>query len=203
MSFAYSALPKDHDIRLLHISPGDLADDLKCEMHVANLLDDPIPEYTALSYVWGVASDTVTITCNENPVSITKNLEAALKRLRNANQPVTVWADALCINQADIVERNKQVMLMKTIYGVASLVTAYLGEETEDTGLAFELMGKLFAVSELVTEKEKLNMILEEAYSGRNASVLDIPPGPDRAWVALQYSTEENISRECGWCRRS
>ena len=43
-------------------------------------------------------------------------------------KPVRVWVDALCINQADIPERNVQVAIMGKIYAAARKVYVYLGE---------------------------------------------------------------------------
>ncbi|KAK0641891.1 heterokaryon incompatibility protein-domain-containing protein [Cercophora newfieldiana] len=49
-----------------------------------------------------------------------------------------LWVDALCINQADIPERNKQVKRMAQIYRRARKVVAWLGPEssTSDGALA-------------------------------------------------------------------
>jgi Heterokaryon incompatibility protein (HET) len=43
------------------------------------------------------------------------------------------WADALCINQNDVGERNHQVQLMRSIYVSAESVIAWLGPENERT----------------------------------------------------------------------
>jgi hypothetical protein len=42
-----------------------------------------------------------------------------------------VWADAICINQEDVIERNHQVQLMKEIYTKASKVVVWLGPDGE------------------------------------------------------------------------
>lgn len=41
----------------------------------------------------------------------------------------TVWIDALCINQKDVIERETQVAMMKTIYQSSLRVVVYLGED--------------------------------------------------------------------------
>ncbi|KAF2732509.1 HET-domain-containing protein [Polyplosphaeria fusca] len=41
----------------------------------------------------------------------------------------TLWIDALCINQDDIVERGHQVRLMREIYSKAQKVSVWLGDE--------------------------------------------------------------------------
>jgi hypothetical protein len=51
-----------------------------------------------------------------------------------------LWADAICINQEDIVERNHQVQLMRDIYRSAELVVAWLGEEKDESDLAMDMI---------------------------------------------------------------
>lgn len=48
--------------------------------------------------------------------SVTKNLHAALLRLRLEQEPRTLWVDAMCINQDDVAEKSFQVALMSDIY---------------------------------------------------------------------------------------
>jgi hypothetical protein len=62
---------------------------------------------------------------------ITRNLHTALKSLRAQNDGLFFWADMLCINQGDIVERAHQVSLMKEIYTQASSVLVCLGDDPE------------------------------------------------------------------------
>lgn len=50
--------------------------------------------------------------------------EGMLQRYR----PDLLWVDALCINQADISERNNQVKLMKEVYSQAERVIVWLGD---------------------------------------------------------------------------
>lgn len=71
-------------------------------------------------------------------VEITRNLHAALLQLRDPIFERTLWIDAVCINQKDDEERSLQVAAMATIYGLASRVVAWLGEEEDRSGLAFQ-----------------------------------------------------------------
>jgi hypothetical protein len=57
---------------------------------------------------------------------IRKNLFNALLHLR-LKRPRALWIDAICINQADIQERNAQVSLMAFIYRRATRVVVWLG----------------------------------------------------------------------------
>jgi hypothetical protein len=54
-----------------------------------------------------------------------------------------IWADALCINQADLDERAAQVKLMGRLYKSASLVLAWVGEHDRLAELAIQAMGRI------------------------------------------------------------
>ncbi|KAI1353981.1 heterokaryon incompatibility protein-domain-containing protein [Xylaria sp. FL0043] len=64
---------------------------------------------------------------NGHDIPIGHNLALALRYLRSANHPLTLWVDAVCINQSNIDERNAQVALMALIYSCATAVVAWLG----------------------------------------------------------------------------
>ncbi|KAK4163767.1 heterokaryon incompatibility, partial [Cladorrhinum sp. PSN259] len=97
--------------------------------------------YFALSYCWGDLADTEEIVLehffcrreeddddHQRTFSITKNLAAALRRFKAANQFVLIWVDALCINQGNRKERGQQVQLMQEIYSNAYSAIVWLGE---------------------------------------------------------------------------
>ncbi len=53
--------------------------------------------------------------------------------------PISLWVDAVCINQADLKERGSQVQLMRRIYSSAETVLAWLGDnDYTDVFEAFE-----------------------------------------------------------------
>ncbi|KAK2057418.1 hypothetical protein LY76DRAFT_516294 [Colletotrichum caudatum] len=56
--------------------------------------------------------------------------------LRYLDMPRRMWVDALCINQADLAERNEQVYMMCDIYRRASHVVVWLGAGGGDSALA-------------------------------------------------------------------
>jgi len=61
-------------------------------------------------------------------MEVTTNLYDALVALRRAAEglPVAIWVDAICINQADVGERGRQVAIMRDIYSQADTVRAWL-----------------------------------------------------------------------------
>lgn len=54
-----------------------------------------------------------------------------------------LWIDAICINQRSIAERSVQVMHMGEVYTKAASVIAWLGEESNDSNLAFDALNAL------------------------------------------------------------
>ncbi|KAJ4855732.1 heterokaryon incompatibility protein (HET) domain-containing protein [Trichoderma breve] len=121
----------DHRIRTLTLTPSqDPSEPIHISLSVAKLNDDP--SFEALSYCWGDATDKLLIFCNGVPFPVTKNLESALRHLRQTEDERTLWIDAICINQDNIPERNYQVSIMKDIYRKARHVVIWLGDAGED-----------------------------------------------------------------------
>ncbi|KAF2722431.1 heterokaryon incompatibility, partial [Polychaeton citri CBS 116435] len=86
-------------------------------------------KYVAVSYAWGASTSNFTsIRVDGYKYIITaKHVAAALRMLRSQHEPVYVWLDCVCINQADNTERGHQVSLMKDVFTQASKVVIWLG----------------------------------------------------------------------------
>ena len=126
--FRYRGLGEG-EIRLLILHPGTGTDGISCIIREASLHDPPY--YEALSYCWGDANQKAPILCNQCPVRITKSLHSALLALRHPAAPRIIWADAICINQEDTLERAAQVKIMKEIYAKATSAVIWLGGPVE------------------------------------------------------------------------
>jgi hypothetical protein len=133
----YQYLPiTDHNgIRLIVLQPSpDKAAPVHCSILHTTLRqarEEIYEHYTALSYVWGDANDTTSILVDEHSLSslrVTKNLECALRYLRDAKRVLYVWADGVCINQLDDDEKGNQVQQMGRVYEVAHHTVIFLGE---------------------------------------------------------------------------
>lgn len=66
------------------------------------------------------------------------NLEAGLRHLRTKDEVLVIWVDALCINQADILEKNVQLAQWTEIFARAKQVIAWLGPSSENSQLAIK-----------------------------------------------------------------
>ncbi|KAF5675871.1 het-domain-containing protein [Fusarium circinatum] len=86
------------------------------------------------------------IACSGQRVEVTTNLHTALIAIRyhlsKPQKPISqvpflkiseyIWVDQICINQADIAEKNSQVQLMGRIYRQCSTVQIWLGGYQKD-----------------------------------------------------------------------
>jgi hypothetical protein len=147
--YKYSPLGEE-DIRLLKIDPGEPCDTLVCNIFHSTLGADP---FEAVSYTWADSTgdsgltSVVTIYRGDDSnqslqVKVTRNCEAALRRLRSRNEAKTVWIDAICINQEDISERGHQVHHMPRIYSTATQVLVYLGEAYDNSESVLDAIHK-------------------------------------------------------------
>jgi len=140
-AYIYEALPNPDDIRLILLHPGSLDnDDITCEILLTSLANHP--SFEALSYTWGTEHKTESIQIGPNALKITANLHSALKHLRHVTEIRVLWADAICINQADDAERSKQVRIMGNIYSKADRTVVWLGEGFDGDKDAFALVSK-------------------------------------------------------------
>ncbi|KAI0400152.1 heterokaryon incompatibility protein-domain-containing protein [Xylaria palmicola] len=126
-AYEYTAIEAPRTIRLLHLHPGSETDPVRLTLVVTALDDDDVPAFESVSYCWGSERDRRHVTCNDARLSITSSLFTGLVHFRRADRPRTLWADAVCINQADAAEKTSQVLLMPQIYSRASRTLVWLG----------------------------------------------------------------------------
>jgi hypothetical protein len=113
-------------------------------------------QYEALSYSWHENSwvrispeekklyEPWSISCNGIQVPIQQNLWRAIQRLRNLDRPRVIWADALCINQSNDLEKAQQVQIMSLIYSGAARTLIWMGEsQQEDVDSALDLICRI------------------------------------------------------------
>ena len=144
-SFKYLPLdPSKQEIRLISLLPRSQesqSDQVCCTLEHASLEDDL--RYSALSYVWGLPGITQPILVNGFIFEAPANLESALRHRQHDSEVVTLWVDAICINQRDDTEKTQQVMQMDLIYTRAMKVLVWLGPPSEDSDLAIDKLEAL------------------------------------------------------------
>lgn len=155
--------PSRRQIRLLHVQPDP--SDLRAVLETVSLDDDP--KYTALSYTWGTELSSgpgIALSGQAPRLPITKNLQAVLEHLcAGQDKPITLWVDALCINQADVEEKSHQITLMKDVYSKAEKTCVWLGPAADDSDLAMTTIGELYAARTYVLTDDALSEAQIEA----------------------------------------
>lgn len=171
----FKPLPSPRHIRLVDL----LCTEEQIETRYSTVSLDDAPKFFALSYTWGIPSQRDLELRMQAPViPLTENLTSAMHIL-GTMFPGTYWIDALCINQQDIAEKSSQVTLMREIYSAAEAVMVFLGARSEESDMAYDLVGKL------------CKLVQEEAFDFQD----EISPSVS---VAKRYPFEDKKLRELG-----
>ncbi|KAI1160219.1 heterokaryon incompatibility protein-domain-containing protein [Nemania serpens] len=164
----YSPIDGKNHLRVLLLEPAENRDaDLIGSLQHTTLREQDeelIEPYTAISYVWGNPTPVDKILLDGHEIGITESLGAALRGIRDATRAHRVWADAICINQRNVEERNQQVAIMGQIYSFANNTIIYLGP--------------LESHSELVLRAVQEAAVYQDSYTSdmTDARPLEIPP---------------------------
>ncbi|KAF1971947.1 hypothetical protein BU23DRAFT_395177, partial [Bimuria novae-zelandiae CBS 107.79] len=124
--FEYRPILGPGYIRLLYLQPvsSDVTE-LRGFLRLHKLNEHSV--YKAISYAWGEFQGfNQAIILDGKALKITDKLYAALMAYCHPDRTRVLWADAICINQADIAEKAQQVALMAEIYGRTKMVQVWL-----------------------------------------------------------------------------
>lgn len=171
---------------------------IECELLHADL-DHP-PPYKALSYTWGDAKDgSRSISINSKSFDVRNNLWHALIRLQSEmTDSELLWVDAISINQANIKERNHQVINMRSIFEKATQVIIWLGTESNDSSLAFALLKDLHQ-SRLSDPALAIRLQHPDVERGLKAvAALFVRPYWLRIWIVQEITLAQNPIVYCG-----
>lgn len=142
--FCYPALEKPHDVRLLSLDPGSIEEPLKGSLRVVSL-NDP-PAFEAVSYCWGAPQVADVLWCDGTPLSVTQSVSELLRQLRDTKTTRNLWIDAVCIDQDNADECQRQIGLMGDLYRKAHEVIVWLGPGDEQTDKAFTFAQETYEV---------------------------------------------------------
>ncbi|KAK4220524.1 ankyrin and HET domain-protein [Podospora fimiseda] len=195
-NFEFKPLAEPNSIRILYLFPGQNEDVLLG--HIQHVTLAANTSYEALSYEWGSPEKIHILQLeNESVIRITESLHHALRDLRPETfeqQPRAIWADGICINQADTHEVEQQVAIMGDIYRKASRVVTYTGPEKDDGSIAVDFAKYLdnYAISKARVPDPPLHLTdrLEE---------VGLPPISDPRWPALRALLLRGWASRC-WC---
>lgn len=191
--------PDQWALRCIILHPGRQSDAIECTI-LHSTLGEVQGRYEALSYTWGDSTDKQVIFVNKRPFLATRNLEAALLRLRRESRERLLWVDSICINQTDVGEVNTQVHRMWAIYERARQVVVFLGPEADDSDKALRLLSvlSLITVNHGVSDIYKLLSKGEMAISWDALLCLMRRGWWTRAWIIQEYAVARTVTFVCG-----
>jgi hypothetical protein len=150
---------------------------------------------------------------NKCHMTIGSSLAAALKNLRHEQNRVTIWADAVCINQGDAEEKNWQIPLMMRIFSNATSVHSWLGprydenpEVVSSVTAAFDLVP---VVTDLLGEFDCMQRLADETSWVRACFALAEPRTRDGQgknqvqlfWTAASQKLRDGLASKGLWDR--
>jgi len=168
-------------------------------------------EYEALSYHWGDGEAEHPIYVRDNNAVIHSldeavllgtqrlyvkpNLYKALRHLRSIHEDVTLWVDAICINQEDQEEKRIQVRKMAQIYNTAARVCVWLGPGDKQSDNAMKFINDIIDVNKLESE-----LISDERYTHQWNDLVDLMKSSwfSRRWVIQELALARDATVHCG-----
>ncbi|KAI0438943.1 heterokaryon incompatibility protein-domain-containing protein [Xylaria telfairii] len=192
MAYTYEPLPQDCHTRILELYPAlDPNAPLRGNFRFVDLNINPF--YDAISYTWGEPDFTTEILIGDDlcVLCITANLRDALVRYRFPTESRSIWADAICIDQANEEDKRKQIPSMRDIYRCASSVLVWLGKDPLGEACLREiaLLSQRKTVPVMTSGRGKITSILNRLVSLSWFS---------RRWVIQEIVLNPNVTFFCG-----
>lgn len=141
---------------------------LKCRLEHVSLLDEPKLSYYSVSYCWGENPPLAKIILNGKEALVPSSAIGALSTVCHpvhGKRDLPVWIDAICINQADDLEKGHQVAMMAEIYSKASEVLIWLGDADDSTESGIE------AINAVVTARSNGTRVDQHFFPDMNSWV--------------------------------
>jgi hypothetical protein len=162
---------------------------------------DIIDSFTALSYVWGNPIRKNYIRVGGIVTAITASLDPALRELRDNTRVLRMWADALCIDQSNIRERNQQVSLIGYIYATARNTIIHLGPSTpEAESVLAELLFRTSITQQMSETTTRLDIASQRDLELIHEHILT-RPWFRRVWVLQELVLSKDPWLQCGAIR--
>ena len=222
--YLYQHLKHPDSFRLIRLEPNKShSQPLRCKLLEVRLSDHP--DYESISYAWGPLEFSSTLAISDSYKKITESLALALRKFRGRDNPRLLWADAVCINQEDVVEKGSQVEMMGNIFRQSRWVLVWLGPGDDRTAHIFNLLKHLCSVAEdygihrnritvndfLVKETwdesepilpahKKLLDSISSDYDFLGMDEFYSQPWFTRKWVIQETALARDIQLHCGQC---
>lgn len=184
-------------IRVLELLPGERGDIIRLRLHHKKI-SSMRTCYEALSYTWGDDTKRQEVVFEDddyfagNRYEIQYNLWKFLWTLRERFASRYLWADALCINQRNTVEKGHQVRIMGRIFNKAKRVLVWLGEAHNGTDTAMKVA--------TMTDWSMSNDLQNET-TCKSAEAILSRPYWKRTWIVQELVQAKRIIVHYGDCK--
>ncbi|KAK5413532.1 hypothetical protein LTR06_004959 [Exophiala xenobiotica] len=153
----YQPLP-DNSIRLLKMHPPGRTSRFSFSQVTTSLTGEH--KYAVVSYTSGGSVGSGPVMVDGHEIHVSPELASFLNfssRLESLDG-VDLWVEALCVNQADVLERNSQVQRMAEIYRKAEVVIAWLGEPDQSSykAVGYMLQGLTQRMNPLTYDDDRI-----------------------------------------------
>lgn len=209
-NFTYTQLDLiKQEFRLLRILPAQ--DDRTIECEIITELFGNLP-YKALSYTWGKVEplpEQSRIILNGRPFPIRRNLLSFFHVARQQDEMKRswLWIDAICIDQANIPERNSQVQFMDKIYKQAEEVCAWLGPAGDNSDWVVDVIRSVPEAGHAAWDEIQVDKGFRAPNHEANGSLcyeaVELPPEEKKAFELLleEKKAFEALMRRPYWRR--
>lgn len=158
-----------------------------------------IPSYEAISYHWGTVSVTRMIYIDGTAFTVSEATYGALHDRSSLWRTRFVWIDYVCIDQANLSEKSRQISLMKDIYRLASRVIVWLGTTSNNLDV-FSVVGLLHDLIRLtknpaISAKDLCEMVKDSRFSPRWPALVSLLNKPwfARVWVIQEVAVATKV----------
>jgi hypothetical protein len=171
-------------IRLLYLLPGVGEAPLQAVLN--HIACNYAGRYQALSYVWGSdTTDTELITPN-GIILITASLHSALLALRQKDQAIMLWVDAVCINQADTKEKAQQIRLMPEVFQACECTYAFLSAGSQVIDQALKMLMQVRAKKIREERQRPPEDTANQTPADSKWEVGNLPPPNSPIWTSMK-----------------
>jgi Heterokaryon incompatibility protein (HET) len=165
-------------------------ENIVCTLQTVSLSE--APSFCSLFYHWDDPTLRESIEVNGHVASITTNLKQAFVALRKDYEEIVLWVDAICINQADKMEKSAQVAMMDQIYSNADSTDVWLGPTADSSDI---LMSELDTIGVRAREAGLMELGEDEhskIWQAQQSSSLFLEPRLTAIRDALNMISYEN-----------
>ncbi|KAK4897648.1 hypothetical protein LTR27_004794 [Elasticomyces elasticus] len=198
--FVYKPLKHTHWLRILKLRSAPAGQPtIECVIEEVPDLKTYLPGYEALSWCWGTGRDDQSVRVHDGEktfaLQIYEHLYEALIALRKPDRDRILWIDALCINQEDVEERDRQFSRMAEIYSGATNICIWLGKADIQSDMALEF------IREKILNLRSIDKIFDDKeYADSWTAVLALMKRPwfSRRWVIQEIALAKAGTVHCG-----